>query len=79
MPLVLITNGEDAEIMDGDSGKVIATGLENIPDKEKIIKNWTFFSFKLINDTIFDQASKIAFACEVDGSCPCDTDICILE
>lgn len=79
IPIVVITNGEDAEIMDGDSGKVIASGLESIPGKETIIKNYDFFSFKPIHNIVFDQASKIVFACEVDGSCPCDTDICILE
>ncbi len=79
IPFVIITNGEDAEIMDGDSGKIIATGFKNIPNKEMIIKNWSSFSFKPIQDKIFDQASKIAFACEVDGACPCDSDVCILE
>ncbi len=79
IPFVVITNGEDAEIIDGDSGKIIATGLDCIPDKEKIKKEWDIFPFKPIHDSVFDQASKIAFACEVDGSCPCDTDIFIFE
>lgn len=79
IPLVVITNGEDAEIIDGDSGKVIATGFENLPDKEKLQKDYSSFSFKPIKRAIFDQASRIAFACEIDGSCPCDSDICIVE
>ena len=79
IPIVVITNGEDAEILDGDSGKVIATGLENLPDKENIKKNTLFFSFKPIKKNTFDQASRIAYACEVDGACPCDSDVCIIE
>ena len=79
IPLVVITNGEDAEIMDGDSGKVTASGLENIPAREDVLLRYGSFSFKPIGEKIFDQASKIAFACEVDGACPCDSDICILE
>lgn len=79
IPVVVITNGEDAEIMEGDSGRVTASGLDKIPDKGDVIKNYDSFSFKPIHKTIFDQASKIVFACEVDGSCPCDSDICILD
>ena len=79
VPIVVITNGEDAEILDGDSGKVISTGLENLPDKENVEKNMGSFSFKPINKALFDQASRIAYACEIDGACPCDSDICIIE
>lgn len=79
IPIVVITNGEDAEILEGDSGKVISTGLENLPDREKAEKNMASFSFKPINNTMFDQASRIAYACEIDDACPCDSDICMIE
>ena len=79
IPIVVITNGEDAEILDGNSGKVIATGLENLPDKDIVKENMASFSFKPIKKAIFDQASRIAYACEVDGACPCDSDVCIIE
>lgn len=79
IPIVVITNGEDAEILNGDSGKVVATGLENLPDKDHVKKNMASFLFKPIKKTLFDQASRIAYACEIDGACPCDSDICIIE
>ena len=79
VPIVVITNGEDAEILEGDSGKVISTGFENLPDKKNVKKNMASFSFKLINNVMFDQASRIAYACEIDGACPCDSDVCIIE
>lgn len=79
IPIVVITNGEDAEIIDGYSGKVTAAGLENLPDKEKVIKKYPSFLFDPIKKTVFDKASRIAYACEVDGACPCDTDICIIK
>ncbi len=75
IPIVVVTNGEDAEILDGDSGKVISSGLDNLPVKN----NNKNFSFKPIKKTMFDQASRIAYAFEVDGACPCDSDICIIE
>lgn len=79
IPLVVVTNGEDAEIINGDTGKLIAKGFENIPCRDFIIKKMKFFSFKKIDTAKYDQASKIAFACEIDGACPCDSDICIIE
>lgn len=78
IPIVVITNGEDAEILDGDTGKVVLTGLENLPHKDKIDKTMASFSFMPIKKTTYDQASRIAYACEIDGACPCDTDVCIL-
>ncbi len=79
IPIVVITNGEDAEILDGDSGKVISTGFKNLPDKKSVEKIISSFSFKLINEAIFDKASRIAYACEIDGACSCDSDICIIK
>jgi len=79
IPIAIITNGEDAEIIDGISGKVISNGLENLPHKKKIQENYSSFSFDPIKKTLFDQASRIAYACEIDGACPCDTDVCIVE
>jgi len=79
IPVVVITNGEDAEIIDGETGKVIANGLENLPTKDNLKEKMTHFSFNPIKNKIFDQASRIAYACEVDGACPCDSDICIIE
>jgi hypothetical protein len=79
IPIVVITNGEDAEILDGYSWKVMATGLEHLPDKKYIEENMASFSFEPIKQVRFDQASRIAYACEVDGTCPCDSDVCIIE
>jgi hypothetical protein len=79
IPIVVITNGEDAEILEGDSGKVISTGLKKLPDKKSVEKNISSFSFKPINEAMFDKASRIAYACEIDGACSCDSDICIIK
>ncbi len=79
IPIVVVTNGEDAEIIDGFSKKNVANGFENFPDREMVKKKMKSFSFKTIKKEIFDQASRIAYACEIDGACPCDSDICIID
>jgi hypothetical protein len=79
IPIAVITNGEDAEIIDGNSGKVIATGFDNLPDKKTIKKDIASFLFKPINLRVLDQASRIVHACEVDDACPCDSDVCIIK
>ncbi len=79
IPIAVVTNGEDAEILDGNSGKVVGTGLENLPDKEVIEESMASFWFKPIKKNTFDQASRIVYACEIDGACPCDSDVCTIE
>ncbi len=76
IPIVVITNGEDAEIMDGNTGCVMSTGLDNLPHKTQLEENFHTYIFKRIDPALFDQASRIVYAFEVDGACPCDTDIC---
>ena len=36
-PLTVVTNGDDAEIMDTRTGKVLETGLDAIPDREEAL------------------------------------------
>ena len=36
VPLSLVFNGEDAELLDSKTGKVIATGLEAVPGPERL-------------------------------------------
>lgn len=69
IPVVVTTNGEDAEVISGNSGKVIGQGMDAIPgflDPEiaGLPKIPTTVSPKLA-----EKASKIAFACWIDGSC----------
>lgn len=79
IPVVVTTNGEDAEIIDGLTGKVTGQGLDAIPDKEALAEWIGPASFPDISQSLFEKASRIAYACEVDGACPCDTDVCTLD
>jgi hypothetical protein len=78
IPIAVVTNGEDAEIVEGLSGKVISRGLETIPARTQLIEIASGNNFKLISADRAEMESRIAYCFEVDGSCPCDEDICIL-
>jgi hypothetical protein len=36
IPVVVVTNGESADILDGETGKLVASGFDRIPDREKL-------------------------------------------
>ena len=76
IPVVVVTNGIDADILDGSSGRVMARGLDAIPDRAALQKLAADSPFTAIQPDRAEKESRIAFAFEVDGSCPCDDTIC---
>ncbi len=78
IPIAVVTNGEDAEVLEGASGRVISLGLETIPSREQLIEiiNTDFFS--RIPAKRAEMESRILYCYEVDGSCPCDENVCKL-
>jgi hypothetical protein len=78
VPIVVVTNGINAEIIKGRSGKIISLGLENIPSKSALKEILFSNSLSLISKKQFEMESRILYAYEVDGSCPCDDTICRL-
>jgi len=79
VPIVVVSNGEDADIMDGVSGKVIASGLDSVPSKTELAAHAEGFSFDPISEKRAKMESLIVYAFEIDGSCPCDDTVCRLE
>jgi hypothetical protein len=79
VPVIVTTNGEDAEIINGLNGKVIGQGFDSIPSKTTLEKLEPSDSFPAISDSLHEKASRIVYACEVDGACPCDTDVCQIQ
>lgn len=69
IPLVVTTNGEDAEIIQGTTGRVTGQGLAGIPSPKDIQALDPDRDFPAISDVLYEKASRIAYACEVDGSC----------
>lgn len=78
IPFVVVTNGEDAELLDGSTGRVLARGIDAIPAREEIRRQFADLNFQAIGTQRAEMESRIIYAFEVDGSCPCDDNICRL-
>jgi len=78
VPVTVVTNGIDAEIMKGASGEIIAQGLNSIPAKPELEKMIARETFMTISDEQAEMESRILYCYEVDDSCECDDDICRL-
>ena len=78
IPIAVVTNGVDAEIIEGKSGNVLSQGLETIPSKPRLTELVAGHDFRPINADRAAMESRIVYCFEVDGSCPCDEDVCRL-
>jgi len=78
IPIAVVTNGEDAEVLEGASGRVISRGLETIPSREQLIEIIYAGNFNRIPAKRVEMESRILYCYEVDGSCPCDENVCKL-
>lgn len=78
IPIVVVTNGEDAEIIAGASGQVTDHGLDAIPARQELIRWVADGPFESISKDRAEMEARIIYAFEVDGSCPCDDSICRL-
>jgi hypothetical protein len=78
VPVAVITNGQNAEIISGPTGEVIASGLDAVPDKQDLMRRVCATNFKPISKQQAEMESRILYCYEVDDSCECDEDICRL-
>lgn len=79
IPVVVTTNGEDAEVICGLTGKVLGEGIRAVPGPADALMTRIPDPPVAVPEDLFEKASRIAFACEVDGACPCDTGICHID
>ncbi len=78
IPLAVVTNGRNAEVLDGASGQVVSTGLETIPSRQQLVEIAASADFAAIAAKRAEMESRLIYCYEVDGACPCDEDVCKL-
>jgi hypothetical protein len=79
IPVVVVTNGESADILDGCSGKTTASGLGNIPSKNRLEEDLRDYTWSPISPERAEKEARILMAYEVDDRCPCDSTVCRFE
>jgi hypothetical protein len=78
VPVAVVTNGEDAEIVKAASAEIIAQGLDSIPAKADLQKIAANEASITISDRQAELESRILYCYEVDDRCECDNEICRL-
>lgn len=78
IPLVVVTNGLDADVIDGKTGRVLSTGLDTIPDRQTLLNRCRAGVKEAISEKRAEFEQRILYAYDVDDSCPCDDTICRL-
>jgi hypothetical protein len=78
VPVVVVTNGKDAEIIDGLTGKVTGFGLDAIPSRQELTRLAADNPFDTISLKRAEKEARILYAFEIDGSCFCDQGLCKL-
>jgi hypothetical protein len=78
VPVVVVTNGRAVDVISGENGRHSGDGFGAIPSKQRLLtiasrENWSQLPEKQI-----EMASRILYAYEIDGACPCDDTICRL-
>lgn len=79
VPMAVVTNGKEADILEGKTGKIVAQGLQSIPSKKDLIEVLAAMNLIRISAEQAKIESRIVYAYEVDGSCPCDDTVCKLD
>ena len=78
VPIVVVTNGKEADIIEGATGSIIGRGLESIPAKSDLIQIAEKSRFDRLSDKQIEMEARILYAFEIDDSCPCDDTVCRL-
>jgi hypothetical protein len=76
IPVVVVTNGESADILDGETGKLKASGFDRIPSRERLSRQLIRAGFSPISPKQAEMEARIVYAYEIDGGCPCDDTAC---
>jgi hypothetical protein len=75
VPVAVVTNGETADVLDGKSGRIIGEGLSAVPPREALSALMASADFSCLSPKRREMESRILYAYEVDGACPCDDSV----
>ncbi len=74
IPLAVVTNGRDAELLETDSGRVLATGMDGIPDRVRAGELRAEYAFEPLTDPgERERALRILNAFDLEICCRGDS------
>jgi hypothetical protein len=77
IPLTVVTNGEDAELLDTITGELIGTGFDAIPDKNSAVEQIGSIKLNSLSQKQSDAEKRILSAYDwLEHSLECDDDWC---
>jgi len=79
IPCVVVTNGVEADILDGATGRETGSGLDAVPGPETLHRMVSGAKLRPVSPERALMEQRILYAYEVDGRCPCDDSICTLD
>ena len=80
VPFTVVTNGEDAEVLDTFSGRVIGTGLDAVPHKNAAVEQLKNIKFHHLSVKQLEAEKRILSAYDwLEHSLECDDDWCADE
>ena len=79
VPVIVVTNGKETNILDGSTGKVTGYGFESIPSRSELSDMVANKHFDPVPINKAEIESRIMYAYEVDGSCPCNNTTCEIK
>jgi len=78
VPIAVVTNGEDAEVLAAGTGAIVGRGLDAIPSRAELLERMNAHSFEAVAPQRVVMEGRVAYCYEIDGACPCDDTICRL-
>ncbi len=76
VPIAAVSNGEDADILSVHTSELIASGLQALPHRDELAEIMENADFSPLSEKRAEMESRIVYCYEIDGCCPCDTNIC---
>lgn len=77
VPVAVVTNGQDAEILDVSTGKVVATGLDAVPHRDELEEIASIRTLEPVSPRQLDAEKRILLAFDgIEHSCSCSEDWC---
>lgn len=70
VPLAVVSNGQDAHILDTASSEVIGQSLEDIPSRAAMVNRFPEFQFRLVAEERLQKERRILFMYEAIATCP---------